>query len=223
VDRRVHTDPVHALGGGRTIALAMIVVALVACDGAPEVQDAKPAPEPASGEIPWPAPADPLDLAVAAGLEPTTHEFLDFHVHAHLDVFVNGSPVEVPAGIGINIEDPAVHTVEDELGTTYGGIDPPCAQPCISPLHTHGTDGILHTESAVDQSNTLGQFFTEWGVELTDTCVGGYCSPGASIQVFVNGAPNDGDPAQIQLMDRLEIAIVIGSPPEEVPSTFPEA
>jgi hypothetical protein len=53
--------------------------------------------------------------------------------------------------------------------------------------------------------------------------VGGYCSPGASIQVFVNGAPNDGDPAQIQLMDRLEIAIVIGSPPEEVPSTFPEA
>jgi hypothetical protein len=129
----------------------------------------------------------------------------------------------VPAGIGINIEDPAVHTVEDDLGTTYGGIDPPCAQPCISPLHTHGTDGILHTESEVDQPNTLGQFFTEWGVELTDTCVGGYCSPGASIQVLVNGEPYDEDPAQIQLTDRLEIAIVIGSPPEEVPSTFPEA
>jgi hypothetical protein len=213
----------HALRGGRTIALVVIVAALVACGGAPEVQDPKPAPEPASGGIPWPAPSHPLDLTVAAGLEPTTHEFLDFHVHAHLDVFVNGSPVEVPAGIGINIEDPAVHTVEDDLGTTYGGIDPPCAQPCISPLHTHGTDGILHTESEVDQPNTLGQFFTEWGVELTDTCVGGYCSPGASIQVLVNGEPYDEDPAQIQLTDRLEIAIVIGSPPEEVPSTFPEA
>jgi hypothetical protein len=223
MDRPVHTDPVHAFRGGRMIALAVIVAALVACGGAPEVQEAKSAPEPASGGIPWPAPSDPLDLAVAAGLEPTTHEFLDFHVHAHLDVFVNGSPVEVPAGIGIDIEDPAVHTMETELGQTYGGIEPPCAQPCISPLHTHATDGILHTESAVDQPNTLGQFFTEWGVELTDTCVGGYCSPGASIQVFVNGEPNDGDPAQIQLMDRLEIAIVIGSPPEEVPSTFPEA
>jgi hypothetical protein len=218
----VHTDSVHASLGGRTIALVVILAALVACDGGPGVQDAKPAPEPANGGIPWPAPSDPLDLAIAAGLDPTTHEFLDFHVHAHLDVFVNGSPVEVPAGIGINIEDPAVHTVEDDLGTTYGGIDPPCAQPCISPLHTHGTDGILHTESAVDQPNTLGQFFTEWGVELTDTCVGGYCSPGASIQVFVDGETFSGNPANIQLEDQLEIAIVIGSPPEEVPSRFPE-
>jgi hypothetical protein len=219
----VHTDSVHASLGGRTIALVVILAALVACEGGPGVQDAKPAPEPANGGIPWPAPSDPLDLAIAAGLDPTTHEFLDFHVHSHLDVFVNGSPVEVPAGIGIDIEDPAVQTVQTDLGPTYGGIDPPCAQPCISPLHTHGTDGILHTESAVDHPNTLGQFFTEWGVALTDTCVGGYCSAVASIQVFVNGEPYDGDPAQIQLNDRLEIAIVIGSPPEEVPSTFPEA
>jgi hypothetical protein len=207
--------------GGRMIALALLLAGLVACQGS-EGQEPKPAPEPASGGVPWPAPSDPLDRAKAAGLEPETHEFLDFHVHAHLDVFVNGSSVEVPAGIGINIEDPAVHTVEDDLGTTYGGIDPPCAQLCISPLHTHGTDGILHTESAVDQPNTLGQFFTEWGVELTDTCVGGYCSPGASIQVFVDGETFSGNPANIQLEDQLEIAIVIGSPPEEVPSKFPE-
>lgn len=219
----VHTDSVDALRGRRTIALAVIVVGLVACGGSEEVQDAEPAPEPASGGIPWPAPSDPLDLAVAAGLEPTTHEFLDFHVHAHLDVFVNGSAVEVPAGIGINIEDPAVKTTQTDLGPTYGGIDPPCAQPCISPLHTHAPDGVLHTESEVDQPNTLGQFFTEWGVALTDTCVGGYCSPGTSVQVFVNGEPYMGDPAEIQLMDQLEIAIVIGSPPDEIPSSFPEA
>jgi hypothetical protein len=72
------------------------MVGLVACDGSAGVQGAEPAPEPASGGIPWPALSDPLDRAVAAGLEPTTHEFLDFHVHAHLDVFVNGSAVEVP-------------------------------------------------------------------------------------------------------------------------------
>jgi len=74
--------------------------------------------------VPWQAPSDPLDLAVAAGLEPETHEFLDYHVHSHLDVFVNGSPVEVPAGIGIDITDPGVHTTPRDLGPTYGGIDP---------------------------------------------------------------------------------------------------
>ena len=31
------------------------------------------------------------------------------------------------------------------------------------------------------------------------------------------------DPADIELADQLEIAIVIGSPPEEIPSEFPDA
>ena len=207
----------------RTVALAFLAAMLVACQGPVEVQEAEAAPDPATGAVPWPAPSDPLDRTVAAGLEPETHEFLDYHVHSHLDVFVNGSPIEVPAGIGINIADPAVHTTPSDLGPTYGGIDPPCAQPCISPLHTHDATGILHTESAVDRPNTLGQFFTEWGVTLTARCVGGYCSPDASIQVFVDGEAFSGDPADIELADQLENAIVIGSPPEEVPSEFPDA
>jgi len=208
---------------GRAIAPALLAAALVACSGSVEVQDVKAAPEPPTGGVPWPAPSDPLDRAVAAGLEPETQEFLNFHVHAHLDVFVNGSPIEVPAGIGIDITDPAVHTTQSDLGPTYGGIDPACAEPCISPLHTHDPTGIVHTESAVDHPNTLGQFFTEWGVALTAECVGGYCSPDASIQVFVDGETFSGDPADIELADQLEIAIVIGSPPEEIPSEFPDA
>ena len=204
-------------------ALALLVVTLVACHSSAGGQEPKPAPEPASGGVPWPGPSDTLDRIVASGLEPVTHEFLQYHVHAHLDVFVNGTPVVVPAGIGINIEDPAVHTAGSGLRRTYGSIDPPCAQPCISPLHTHATDGVLHTEAARDQPNTLGEFFTEWGVALTPECVGGYCSPDASIQVFVNGAAFDGDPAQIKLTDLLEIAIVIGLPPAEIPSRFPTA
>jgi hypothetical protein len=206
---------------GRTIALVVLALGLVACQGSAEEQEAPAAPEPETGGVPWPAPPDPLALAMAAGLEPETHEFLDFHVHAHLDVFVNGSPVEVPAGIGIDITDPAVHTTPSDLGPTYGGIDPPCAQPCISPLHTHDWTGVVHTESAEDHPNTLGQFFTEWGVALTPECVGGYCSPEASIQVFVDGEAFSGDPAGIELADQSEIAIVIGSPPAEIPSTFP--
>ena len=198
-----------------------MLVALAACGGSAEVDEVEPAPEPASGGAPWPAPPDPLDRAVEAGLQPETHEFLDFHVHAHLDVFVNGEPVEVPGGIGINIDDPAVQTFEGETGTAYGGIDPPCEEPCISPLHTHEADGVLHTESAVDQPNTLGEFFIEWGVVLSPECVGGYCKPEASIQVFVDGELNSGDPADIELVDQREIAIVIGSPPDDIPAEFP--
>lgn len=203
------------------VAIALLLVPVTACGGSAQEEGPERAPEPASGAAPWPAPSDPLDRAIEAGLEPETHEFLDFHVHAHLDVFVNGEAVEVPGGIGINIDDPAVKTLEGETGVAYGGIDPPCEEPCISPLHTHEADGVLHTESAVDEPNTLGQFFIEWGVELSSECVGGYCTPDASIQVFVDGELSRGDPAEIQLVDGREIAIVIGSPPEDIPSEFP--
>ena len=54
----------------------------------------------------WPAPPDPLEQTVAAGLELEPKEFLTNHVHAHLDVFLNGEPIAVPAGIGIARGDP---------------------------------------------------------------------------------------------------------------------
>jgi hypothetical protein len=59
---------------GRVIAPALLAAALVVCSGSVEVQDAEAAPEPATGGVPWPALSDPLDRAVAAGLEPETQE-----------------------------------------------------------------------------------------------------------------------------------------------------
>jgi hypothetical protein len=175
-----------------------------------------PAPKPADGAAPWAAPADALRLTVAAGLQPERKETLTHHVHAHLDVFVNGKRVVVPAGIGINVKDPGVKTFSDPDGAkAYGGIAL-CAKPCISPLHTHDRTGILHTESASPVPNRLGQFFTEWGVRLGRTCVGGYCRP-SNIQFFVNGNRYRGDPRAILLTDHKEIAIVIGTPPKKIP------
>jgi hypothetical protein len=117
----------------------------------------------------WPAPPPDrvVELATAAGLVPETAERLAYHVHAHLDVFINGRHQTVPAGIGIVTTDPAVHKGTINGQPAYGGITVPCAQPCISPLHTHTARGILHTESATRVDNTLGQFFTEWDVPLT--------------------------------------------------------
>ena len=163
----------------------------------------------------WPAPSNPLELAVEAGLEPAAKEHLATHSHAHLDVFIDGKEVVVPAGIGINIEDPEVKRFDNPVG--YGGIRM-CAQPCISPLHTHDETGILHTESLESTPNTLGEFFTQWGVELSATCVADKCDP-TPITVYIDGAPFDGDPRTIELTDRKVIVIVIGTPPAEIPST----
>jgi len=193
------------------------VLAACVCAAAGAATVTAPAPRPAHGAAPWPAPKHPLPLVVAAGLKPERKETLIHHVHAHLDVFVNGKHEVVPAAVGIDIRDPGVHVFRAPDGSkAYGGIQL-CRKPCISPLHTHDNSGILHTESASPVPNRLGQFFTEWGVRLSRTCVGGYCKPG-TIRLYVNGKRYSGDPRAIQLTDHKEIAIVIGTPPKTIPS-----
>jgi hypothetical protein len=183
---------------------------------------AAPPPAPRTTKAPWPRPLGAMALARRAGLTPRTHEFFAYHVHAHLDVFVNGRRAVVPAGIGIDIADPAVHRFPNPDGSIgYGGISPACKDPCISPLHTHEPDGVLHTESARTRPNRLGEFFAEWAVRLTPSCVGGYCSPGTKVRFVVNGRSYRGDPRKITLTDKKEIAIVIGRPPARIPTHWP--
>jgi hypothetical protein len=209
----------------RCASILLATAALVGCGGSgtktTELARTHAAPTPPTGAAPWPAPANPIQLTRKAGLTPETHEFLALHVHSHLDVFVNGKPVTVPAAIGIETHDPQVKRFDEPGGSTsFGGISPPCATPCISPLHTHSVDGVLHTEAKEGEFNTLGEFFVEWNVRLNARCVGGYCHPKAPITFYVNGDPYDGDPRAIKLEDKTEIAIVIGTPPAEIPSEF---
>src|SRR2546423_7065247 len=82
----------------------------------------------------WPAPPKPMTLTRQAGLTPETHEFVFLHVHSHLDVFVNGKKIRVPAGIGIDTHAPAVKRFEAPDGTVgYRCARPPFAKPCPSP------------------------------------------------------------------------------------------
>jgi hypothetical protein len=206
---------------GRTLVAATVgALALVGASAgaAPAVS---PAPTPKTGAVPWPAPADALGRTRLAGLTPERHEYLQYHVHAHLDILLNGRAVRVPAAIGINIHDPGVQSGQLQDGTiAYGGIHL-CDQPCISPLHTHDDTGVLHTESKHNIPNRLGQFFTEWAVVLSARCVGGYCAPKATIAFYVDGKAYHDDPRAIQLTNLREIAIVIGTPPKKIPSKFP--
>jgi hypothetical protein len=194
--------------------LPILVIAAVVLLGSA----AAAAPPPRTTKAPWSRPNATRALAQAAGLMLEPHEFFAYHVHAHLDIFVNRESVQIPAGVGINIADPGVRRARLQDGSlAFGGIRE-CAQPCISPLHTHDDTGILHTESQRHHPNRLGQFFTEWRVRLTRSCVGGYCR---GMRVYVNGKPYLSDPRGITLTDRKEIAIVVGRAPASIPSHFP--
>ena len=196
-----------------------MALALAGCGGSKDSGPSTHGSPSAAPAVAWPAPSDPLDRVVAAGLKSEVREHLAFHVHAHLDVFVDGKPVTVPAGVGINIDDPEVHRFTDtpDGSVGYGGIKR-CRTPCISPLHTHDDTGILHTESSTPTPNTLGQFFTEWGVRLSSSCVADYCSP-KPIAFYVDGKTYTQDPQAIELTFQKEIAIVIGKPPAQIPKT----
>jgi hypothetical protein len=193
------------------LAAVCVVLALAGCGGGGGGGGNE-----AEGSPPnWPAPPNPMALTVKAGLVPERAEFLQYHVHAHLDVFFNGEPVTVPAGIGIDTTNQAIVSDEQGVGLMRGRI---CDKPCISPLHTHATDGVLHTETKTPQPNNLGQFFVEWDVVLEPGRVGDY----SDVKFYVDGEAYDEDPREMELSDGREIAIVIGSAPDEIPSEFPQ-
>ncbi|HEV7185082.1 MAG TPA: hypothetical protein VGN33_11345 [Leifsonia sp.] len=136
---------------------------------------------------PWAAPSDPAARAKAAGLGMLSSEGTVEHIHSHLSVTVDGKAETVPALLGI-----------DEQGGQ------------ISPLHTHDTTGIVHIESPVKATFTLGQVFTEWDVALAPGRIGDYSSgSGDTVTTFVDDKAVTGDPAAITLADHEDIDIVV--------------
>lgn len=132
------------------------------------------------------------------GLQPLREEGQVVHIHQHLDLYVEGEKVTVPAQIGIDAD---------------GGF--------ISDLHTHETDGILHVESPTQRSFTLGQFFAVWGLPLSAGCIGDLCEEDdRQLRVWVNGEEVTADPTRIVLAEHQEIVIAYGSR-EQVPDPLP--
>jgi hypothetical protein len=201
-------------------ALVVMLLAVAACTATPpsaSFESSAPLAQPS-----WWLPPDAMALATQAGLVPESQEYLTTHHHAHLDLFVDGQAIVIPAGIGIAIGLPGVRDEVTPDGTAHSYFVSVCNEPCLSPLHTHDPSGVIHEESrqANHPAYSLGQFFTEYGLRLDKSCVGEYCRPGALIHVYLNGKAYDGDPATIPLENHLEIAIVIGRPPSLIPASW---
>jgi len=147
-------------------------------------------------KAPWPPEYEFLaDRLLPLGLSTLSQEGVARHIHAHLDIFVNGKRVAVPAAIGIN------------PGANY-----------LTELHTHDTRGVIHIESPkASDEFTLGQFFAEWAVYINGRCVGAYCN---GLKWYVDGKQQTGNPADLVLKPHHEIAIVVGKPPKSIPSSY---
>ncbi len=133
------------------------------------------------------------------GIGCQTSEQTLFHIHAHLTVFVNGAPRQVPAAIGI----PGAQAQQTPQGPFIA------SGTCFYWLHTHAADGIIHIESPVQRDYTLGEFFDEWGQPLGTGQVGPARGPVTSIY---NGRVYQGDPRNIPLTAHAQIQLQVGRP-----------
>ncbi|HWF34815.1 MAG TPA: hypothetical protein VG295_05575 [Solirubrobacteraceae bacterium] len=122
-----------------------------------------------------------------------------FHIHAHLTIFVDGLPRQVPYAVGITQPQPQ-STPE---GTFIAGGN------CFYSLHTHAADGIVHIESPVQRTYTLGNFFDIWGQPLDSRQVGPATGP---VTAIYDGKLYDGNPRDIPLTAHAQIQLEVGKP-----------
>jgi hypothetical protein len=127
------------------------------------------------------------------------HEQLAYHIHTHLTIFVNGQQRQVPAGIGI----------PDAVAQPASGGSFIYSGKCFYFLHTHTNDGIIHVESPVVKTYTLGEFFDEWQQPLSSSQVG---PAKGKVTAIVNGEVYQGDPRDIPLGSHEDVTLEVGTP-----------
>ena len=90
-----------------------------------------------------------------------------FHIHPHLEIVINGEKTIVPADIGVT-------------------------STCMTALHTHTPDGVIHVEAPEKRDFTLGDFFAVWNKPFSKTELLEYKSDeGHVVMMTVNGAQSD--------------------------------
>jgi hypothetical protein len=178
---------------GRIAQLAAAVVlsvALVGCGTTTTTVARSPAasgPGVRASRPPWAPESRHLAARLAAlGLPAAGSD--KFHIHALLDISVNGRDIAVPANIGID----DAHHLE-------------------STLHTHDQTGVIHMEAPHPFAYTLGDLFAVWGVRFTQDQLGALRAHGdQQLHVYVNDHAIS-DPANYVMHNNDNIAIGFGT------------
>lgn len=118
------------------------------------------------------------EVALACDRE---HAF--FHIHPVLSIVVNGEKVAVPENLGIK-------------------------PTCMTAIHTHTPDGVIHVESPEERDFTLGDFFAVWEKPFTkDQILDHKADATHRVRVTVNGTEVDTFENTI-LRDKDQIVII---------------
>jgi hypothetical protein len=128
------------------------------------------------------------------GIPCETQEYSTFHIHAHMDIFVNGQHTGIPALVGIK-------------------------NTCLYWLHTHTPDGIIHIESPQQKDFTVGQFFDIWKSTSSE-----FPGVSNEPEIFVNGNLVSTTLSNTVMNAHDEIVLVYGDVPQNMPTfyQFPE-
>jgi hypothetical protein len=147
---------------------------------------------------PWDANTTGLKARLAAiGLPALSAEGTVLHIHQHLDIFVHGKAVAVPANIGISR-----------------------AESFISDLHVHDASGVIHVESPEKKDFNFGQLMDVWGVKFDSTHLGSYSVDSTNkLVLYVDGQPVT-DMRGTKLTAHQELVLTYGSA-SELPATIP--
>jgi len=131
------------------------------------------------------------DAKPIGGIPCDREEHTIFHIHAHLDIFVDGQPHAVPESIGI------------------------IPRTCLYWLHTHDRSGIIHVEALQAWTFTLGQFCDIWKATAK-----GVPATKEKPKVFVNGKRVNVGLEQVEITPLSEIAVIYGKEPSVIPSSY---
>ncbi len=137
--------------------------------------------------------------AVDSVVKSDAMEALAYHIHAHLQIYVNGTQKNIPYGIGIV----PPYSLDSSSGSPFvsGGSK-------FYYLHTHDETGVIHVESPTKRQYTLGNFFDVWNQPLSTGQVG---PNKGTVTVYVDGKVFTGDPRSIVLTEFKKIQLDVGT------------
>jgi hypothetical protein len=181
----------HPVGAGGAVTLVALGLGLAFSAGGTDVA--------AAGPIPVLAPAGAATGQPVDGISSSEDEQLAFHIHAHLQIYVDGQQRALPPGVGI--VPPLQVQATPDGPFVVGGAG-------IYWLRTHDASGVIHIESPVQRDFTLGEVFDLWGQPLGPQQVGPARGP---VTALVNGVAVIGDPREIVLDAHDVIQLDVGA------------
>ncbi|HLJ68111.1 MAG TPA: hypothetical protein VKX16_12190 [Chloroflexota bacterium] len=192
-------------GGTRNLIIAAAAIVAVAVVVGILVLANRPSNSatPASGTS-TPAASTPVAQSLAPtvdGIQCGQMEALAYHIHQYLELFDHGKPLNVPSEIGIP---------GGESNAT-----------CYYWIHVHAaTPNIIHVESPIQKTFTLGNFFDIWKSTKSTAQPPGdafvlalqRAAKAGQVTAFVQGKRWHGSYRNIPLTEHEVIAVEIGTP-----------